>query len=255
MANIFPNPRVRRHKIISLTAWLHWWQDLKLPKILDRFWQINSTCIHELRSTGFPRNLRGLRSLKIFIIEYQNNYFEPKTSLNRLKRAVFPRYSRFLSPRIVKTANNKGRLYTISKTNENLFGGEFWMSKLTLSKESFVEKKHLRFLKTLLEFDWPWKRFWRNLNTFFNFFLLSKIFFNFKPFITRPKRPKCFGSKKNMKESISPTFYAHLLVQKFGAKLFCTYILGLNFFWRQNIGAIALIKCWRNWLKIARSTN
>jgi hypothetical protein len=36
-------------------------------------------------------------------------------------------------------------------------------------------------------------------------------------------------------------------VQKFCAKHFCTYILGLNFFWRKNIGANALIKCWWNW--------
>jgi hypothetical protein len=31
-------------------------------------------------NTGFPRYSRGLRSLKIFIREYQNPYFKPKTS-------------------------------------------------------------------------------------------------------------------------------------------------------------------------------
>ncbi len=30
-------------------------------------------------------------------------------------------------------------------------------------------------------------------------------------------------------------------------KLFCTYILGLNFFWPKNIGAKALTRCWWNW--------
>jgi hypothetical protein len=43
--------------------------------------------------------------------------------------------------------------------------------------------------------------------------------------------------------SISPTFY----VQKFNAKLFCTYILGLIFFRRKNIGANTHIKCWWIW--------
>jgi hypothetical protein len=40
------------------------------------------------------------------------------------------------------------------------------------------------------------------------------------------------------KVPISPTFY----VQRFYAKLFFAYILGLNFFWRKNIGANALKK-------------
>ncbi len=37
-------------------------------------------------------------------------------------------------------------------------------------------------------------------------------------------------------------------VRKFWAKLFCTYIQGLNFFW--NIGANALIKGWWHWPKV-----
>ncbi len=45
-------------------------------------------------------------------------------------------------------------------------------------------------------------------------------------------------------------FTRGFFVRKFCAKLFCTYILGLNFFWRKNIGANAHIKCWWNWPKI-----
>jgi hypothetical protein len=39
--------------------------------------------------------------------------------------------------------------------------------------------------------------------------------------------------------SISPTFYARLFSFKTFAqsKTFCTYILGLNYFWRKKIGA------------------
>ncbi len=40
---------------------------------------------------------------------------------------------------------------------------------------------------------------------------------------------------------ISPTFLRGFFARKFRAKLFCAYILGLNFFWHKNIGAYALI--------------
>jgi hypothetical protein len=48
--------------------------------------------------------------------------------------------------------------------------------------------------------------------------------------------------------SILQTFYAFygFVIQKFRAKLFSTYILGLNILWPKNIGANALIKCWQN---------
>ncbi len=36
-------------------------------------------------------------------------------------------------------------------------------------------------------------------------------------------------------------------VQKFCAKLFCNYIIGLNFFWHKIIGTNTLKKCWWNW--------
>ncbi len=41
-------------------------------------------------------------------------------------------------------------------------------------------------------------------------------------------------------------------VQKFCAKFFCTYILGLIFFRRKNISANAHIKCWWNWPLFSR---
>ncbi len=55
----------------------------------------------------YPSLFAGVTFLKNFIREYRNRYFKPKTSKNCLKRAVFPRYSWFLNPRIVKTANTK----------------------------------------------------------------------------------------------------------------------------------------------------
>jgi hypothetical protein len=41
-------------------------------------------------------------------------------------------------------------------------------------------------------------------------------------------------------------FTLGFFVRKFCAKLFWTWILGLNFFWRKNIRANAHIKCWWN---------
>ncbi len=43
---------------------------------------------------------------------------------------------------------------------------------------------------------------------------------------------------------------AAFFVQTFCPYLFCTDILGLNFFWRKNNGANALIKCWWNWPQV-----
>ena len=55
-----------------------------------------------------PLLFAGLRTLQIYAAN-------AKTGILGLKRtmlaAVIPRYSWFLSPRIVKTANSKGRLY------------------------------------------------------------------------------------------------------------------------------------------------
>jgi hypothetical protein len=42
-------------------------------------------------------------------------------------------------------------------------------------------------------------------------------------------------------------FTRGFFVWKFWAKLFCTYIKGLNFCWCKNIGANTIIKCWWNW--------
>jgi hypothetical protein len=41
--------------------------------------------------------------------------------------------------------------------------------------------------------------------------------------------------------------HAAFSYESFHTKLLCAYILGLNFICRKNIGANALIKCWRNW--------
>ncbi len=48
-------------------------------------------------------------------------------------------------------------------------------------------------------------------------------------------------------------FTRNFFIRKFCPKLFCTYILGLNFFWRKNICANALIKCWWNWPQVSIS--
>ncbi len=59
-----------------------------------------------------------------------------------------------------------------------------------------------------------------------------------------------YSERHTDKVSISPTlFNARLFLRKFCVKLFCTYILVLNFFWRKNIIANLLIKCWSNWPK------
>ncbi len=47
-------------------------------------------------------------------------------------------------------------------------------------------------------------------------------------------------------------FTCSFFIRKFRGKLFCAYILGLNFFWRKNFGANVLIKCWWNWLLVSK---
>jgi hypothetical protein len=44
-------------------------------------------------------------------------------------------------------------------------------------------------------------------------------------------------------------------IQKFLDKTFLCFKYGLNFFWRKEIGANALIKCWRNWPQGRRCGN
>ncbi len=58
-------------------------------------------------NTGFPRYSWGLRSLKSSSANTKTPILSLKRAKIDLKRAAFPRYSRFLSPRIVKTVNTK----------------------------------------------------------------------------------------------------------------------------------------------------
>ncbi len=83
-----------------------------LQAFLDKY-------VEWLLKLNFPCYLRELRFLIIFTRKYLNHYFVPKkANFVYKKRAVIPRYFRFLNPWIVKTAhtkteNNKGRLHQI----------------------------------------------------------------------------------------------------------------------------------------------
>jgi hypothetical protein len=60
----------------------------------------------------FPLLFARVRSLKIFIREYQNRYFKPSSiKVKFTKKSSFHLLFAFRSPQIVKTANNEGRLY------------------------------------------------------------------------------------------------------------------------------------------------
>ncbi len=69
----------------------------------------------------------------------------------------------------------------------------------------------------------------------------KKFPFSTSCWISRKKFPNC-NSWCQFHQHFMHTFF----VQKFFTKLFYTYILGLNFFWRKNIGTNALKKCWWN---------
>ncbi len=62
--------------------------------------------------------------------------------------------------------------------------------------------------------------------------------------------PFTFEGSSQAVVNFTNILHVAFLYETFAQKLFCTWSKGYTFYWRKEVGANALIKCWWNWLQL-----